>query len=352
LLCENRIGRVVAVKNHDADRLLSRLPSHVFAYLVFGTDIGLISERTRKIVRSTVSDPHDPFQLVRIDGDQLATDPLRLVDEAGTVGLFGGHRAIWIEAGLKNFAAAVEPLFANPPLHCTLVIEAGGLKKDAPLRKLFERERTALAIECYPDRHEDIARLIETEAACAGLAISAETRDILSSFLGADRLTTRSELAKLLLYAHGTGQITRDHVEAIVADASALALDAAVNGAFSGDYAAVSDTSARVFAGGGDPGALLAAALRHALMLHKVKLEADKGTSLDIAVERAARAHASFSRRSNLDAQVRAWPATKLVRAIDQLAEAIRRCRRQADLAEVTAVRALWTIALMAKGRT
>ena len=108
---------MVAVRNQDADRLLARLPSHVFAYLVFGTDSGLVSERTGKIVRSSVSDPHDPFQLVRIDGDQLATDPLRLVNEANTVALFGGHRAIWIEAEFKNFAAAVEKLFADPPLH-------------------------------------------------------------------------------------------------------------------------------------------------------------------------------------------------------------------------------------------
>lgn len=154
-----------------------------------------------------------------------------------------------------------------------------------------------------------------------------------------------------MLYAHGTGQITPDDVEAIVADASALALDAAVSGAFSGDYSAVSDTSAKVFAGGGDAGGLLAAALRHALTLHKVKLEAERGTGMDIAIERAAKVQASFSRRSNLDAQARKWPAAKLVHAIDQIAEAIRRCRRQADLAEVIAVRALWTVALTARGR-
>ena len=343
---------MVAVKNHEADRLLSAPPSHVFAYLVYGTDSGLVGERTRKIVRAAVTDVHDPFQLVRIDGDQLAMDPLRVVDEANTVGLFGGHRAIWIEAGSKNFAAAIEPLFVHPPLQCTLVVETGGLKKDAPLRKLFERERTALAIECYPDRPEDIARLIDAETAFAGLAISAETRDVLSSFLGDDRLTTRSELAKLMLYAHGTGQITRDDVEAIVADASALALDAAVNAAFSGDYSTVSDTAAKVFAGGGDAGGLLAAALRHALMLHKVKLEAENGTSSDVTIGHIARPYASFSRRSNLDAQARKWPVAKLIRAIDQIADAIRRSRRQADLADVIAVRALWTVALAARAGT
>ena len=68
-------------------------------------------------------------------------------------------------------------------------------------------------------------------------------------------------------------------VATIVADASALHLDAAVNGAFSGDYAAVSDTAAKVFAEGTDANTLLAAALWHALLLHKIKLETERGTS-------------------------------------------------------------------------
>lgn len=339
---------MVAVRPQDADNLLAQPPAHVFAYLLFGTDTGLVNERTRKIVRSSVPDPQDPFQLVRLDGDELASDPQRLADEVDTVGLFGSQRAVWIEAGSKNFAAAIEPLFSRPPKDCRLIVEAGALKKDAPLRRLFERERTALAIECYPDRPEDIERLIDFEAAAAGLKIATETKELLSTLLGADRLTTRSELAKLMLYAHGKGEIEESDVATIVADASALHLDAAVNGAFSGNYAAVSDTAAKVFAVGTDANALLAAALWHGLMLHKIKLEIEKGTGPDAAVERYARAQ-SFARRALIKSQLHPWSSAKLARAIDQIAEAVRRCRRHADLAEEFAIRALWAIALMAK---
>lgn len=339
---------MVAVRPQDADNLLAHPPAHVFAYLLFGIDTGLVSERTRRIVRSSVSDLHDPFQLVRLDGDELASDPQRLADEVDTVGLFGGQRAVWVEAGTKNFAAAVEPLFSRPPKDCRVVVEAGALKKDAPLRRLFERERTALAIECYPDRPEDIERLIDFEASAAGLKIGAETKELLSALLGGDRLTTRSELAKLMLYAHGKSEIEESDVATIVADASALHLDAAVNGAFSGDYAAVSDTAAKVFAVGTDANALLAAALWHALMLHKIKLETEKGTGVEAAAERYGRGQ-SFARRALIKSQVHAWSSVKLARAIDQIAEAVRRCRRQADLAEEFAIRALWAVALMAK---
>src|SRR2546427_10613430 len=67
--------------------------------LVFGPDAGLVSERVQAILRATVEDLSDPFRLVRLEGDELAADPPRLLDEAGTIPLFGGKRAIWVNAG-------------------------------------------------------------------------------------------------------------------------------------------------------------------------------------------------------------------------------------------------------------
>ena len=62
--------------------------------------------------RST--DVNDPFALVRLEGDALASEPSRLVEEAHTIPLFGGKRAVWVKAGGRNFAAAVEAVLATP----------------------------------------------------------------------------------------------------------------------------------------------------------------------------------------------------------------------------------------------
>jgi DNA polymerase-3 subunit delta len=81
--------------------------------LVFGNDAGLVTERARKIISHAVDDPKDPFQLVRIGGDELANDPARLADEANTIPLFGGRRVISIEAQGKTFVAAFEPVLGR-----------------------------------------------------------------------------------------------------------------------------------------------------------------------------------------------------------------------------------------------
>ncbi|MGO9673404.1 MAG: DNA polymerase III subunit delta [Methylocella sp.] len=330
---------MVAVKNHEADKFLGRPAPHIYLYLVFGPDLGLVAERVRAIVRTAIDDPKDPFQLLRVSGDDLAADPLRLADEANTIGLFGGRRAIWIESQGKAFIGALESIVAAPPRDCTIVIEAGALKKDAPLRRLCEREKNAAAIECYPDTAQEVATLIDAEANGANVAIAPDAKSLLVSLLGQDRLATRAELSKLFLYAHGAAEIDIEHIEAIVSDASGLMLDHAVDSAFDGDFAALEASARRALSQAGDAGALLGAALRHALGLRRARLDLDAGAPPRVP-------YGGGPRRARIfDAHLRAWTATRLARSIEILAEAINKTRREPKLAEANALRALWRIA-------
>ena len=145
--------------------------------LIFGPDAGLVRERTDAFLRAAVDDPRDPFALALIEGDTLAQSPERLVEEAHTVPLFGGRRAVWVKAGSKNFAAAVERLLAAPPLSdCRVVIEAGDLRRGAALRSLCERAANAAALPCYADDEKGLVRLVDEELRSAGMSITADAR--------------------------------------------------------------------------------------------------------------------------------------------------------------------------------
>src|SRR5439155_25317564 len=93
------IAGMVALKPAEADAYVARPDPARPIILVFGPDAGLVSERVDALVRSAVEDVNDPFALVRLDGDELAADPARLIDEANTVPLFGGRRAVRVKAG-------------------------------------------------------------------------------------------------------------------------------------------------------------------------------------------------------------------------------------------------------------
>src|SRR3984893_18242036 len=103
---------MVALKAAEVDAYIAaRDPTRTIA-LAFVPDAGLVSERADAMVRAAVDDPNDPFALVRLDGDELAGDPSRLIDEANTVPLFGGRRAIRVKAGGPAFCGAVVTLVA------------------------------------------------------------------------------------------------------------------------------------------------------------------------------------------------------------------------------------------------
>src|SRR5258707_856619 len=198
---------------------------NALAFQLYGPEAGLVRERAAALLASAVDDPNDPFSLVRLDGDELSAEPSRLVDEAMTVPLFGGRRAIRVRAGSRSFAGGIDTLAEMPLKDCRIVIEAGELRAESPLRKACERAKTAVAIACYPDTERDLAKLIDDELRPSSLRIAPDARAVLTALLGGDRQASRNELRKLGLYAHGKGEVSIDDVMAVVADASELKLD-------------------------------------------------------------------------------------------------------------------------------
>ncbi|MBV8848406.1 MAG: DNA polymerase III subunit delta [Methylobacteriaceae bacterium] len=339
---------MTAIRSGEADRFVARPPAETKLFLIHGSDSGLVRERARKLLQALVEDPADPFQLVALDGDELAGDPLRLADEANTIPLFGGRRAVHVELGGKNIVPAIEPLL-KAPTESAVLIEAGALKRDHALRKLFEKERTAAAIECSPDSAADVQRLINDELKTAGLTLDDDARETLIALLGEDRLSTRSEISKLVLAAHGRARITLDDVETLVCDASTSAHDDAVLQAFSGDIESVPGAFERLMATGGEPSVVLAAALRYAVALHRARLAIESGQPIDQAMGLVFRSGVGFGKRGLIEKHLRAWSREKLFRTIRALADLVSRTRREQRIGAAMAERALMSIAEGAK---
>jgi DNA polymerase III subunit delta len=341
---------VVALRGKDIDTFLARPDAGRPIILLYGADAGLVRERADALMKSAVDDPNDPFSLVRMDGDDLAAEPSRLVEEAMTVPLFGGRRAIRVRAGSKNFSSGVDTLADSDIKDCRIVIEAGELRPESPLRKVCEKARTAVAIACYPDTERDLAKLIDEELRVSNLRMAPDARATLMSLLGGDRQASRNELRKLTLYAHGNGEVTLDDVMAVVADASELKIDPIVDGAFAGNPAAVEVEFNKAMIAGTYPGLIMMAAQRQAALLHKASLLVEAGSSASAAVESGfPRLH--FSRKGTVEAALRNFSTQRLVTIIDQLAVAALDVRKQNALGAVIAQRALMSIAVNARRR-
>jgi DNA polymerase-3 subunit delta len=341
---------VTAVKAGEVEGLLRRGPDpRIAVILVYGPDTGLAAERARKLAESAVEDPSDPFALVKIDGDVLAGDPGRLIDEAGTVGLFGGQRSVWVRPGSRPIAPAVDLVLKAEPTGTRIVIEAGDLAKSAPLRTLCERSPRALAIPCYPDDAGQLADLIDRTLKAEGLRISREARETLAAGLGGDRRASLGEIEKLALYARGQGEVTLDNVEAVASDVSGSVLNALIDAAFAGRLAEAERQYRRFQVEGMDASVMLGSALRHALTLLATRIDGDgKSPSAMVAGWRGLH----FRRQRIVETQLARWNPEGLRRAVGLLQEAVLACRRsEAGFAHAVALDTVLKLAAEANRR-
>ena len=249
-----------------------------------------------------------------------------------------------------NVAPALATLIEAPSPDCRVIIEAGELRKTSPLRTICEKAKTAAALPCYLDDAKALSSLIDEEMRSAKLTLAPDARAALTSLLGENRLSSRSELRKLALYAMGKERIELDDVRAAVADASEQALDGVIDAAFAGETRDVETEFGKARAGGSSPAAIVSAAIRQVANLHKMKLAVEGGDSIEFAMKRGA-PPVHFSREKDVGAALRAWTPARLLRAMEQLAGASLDMRRNSALAEAIAQRTLLMVAQSARRR-
>jgi DNA polymerase-3 subunit delta len=250
---------------------------------------------------------------------------------------------VWVRPGGRNIAPAVEALLRAEVGGSIVVIEAGDLPRSAPLRTLCEKAPAAAALPCYADEGRGLSDLVDEALRGAGLSIGRDARAALLASLGGDRQASRSEIAKLVLYAHGRAEISLDDVDAVLSDVSSLAADTVVDAAFAGDPAGLEAGARRLAAEGLNPAGLLAAALRHAFQLLAVRLEIEAGKPLDAAIEGWRGLH--FRRKPAARQALQRWTAGGLTAAAARLQAAILDTRRLARLDDTIAARVLLDLA-------
>jgi DNA polymerase III subunit delta len=269
---------MVAFKAHEATRALSKPDPRWRVWLIYGPDTGLVSERVSQIVKTALgAEGDDPFRLIQLDGDAVAGDPLRLLDEANTIGLFGGERVIRISRTAKMLGPAVEAVLKAPPDSAIIIIEAGEMTPKNPLRVACERSAHAVALPCYADDGRNLAELVDSTMREAGLTMERGARDLLLASLGSDRMVSRQEINKLLLYVGQARSITLADVEACVGDSAVREMDTLIDAAFTGQGHAADQAYRRLRAEGMDATVLAGAALRQALLLLEARLKIEGG---------------------------------------------------------------------------
>ncbi|HLI10198.1 MAG TPA: DNA polymerase III subunit delta [Alphaproteobacteria bacterium] len=315
------------------------------AVLVYGPDAGLVRERAERLCRSVVADLNDPFRVAELSPAALREAPSRLSDEAAQIAMTGGRRVIRLrEAG--DAAAEILDAFLDAPAgDALIVIEAGDLPPRSKLRALCEAAENAAAVPCYGDSSESLESVIHAHLRGAGLRIAPDALDYLTQNLGSDRMITRRELEKLILYVGaGAGEIRLEDVEACIGDSAAHSVDDAVIAAADGDPKGVVVALARAFLEGETAVGVVRTAQRYFQRLHLVAGQIAAGAPVERVVD-GLRPKLFWKLRARFIAQLRQWPAPRLAQALERLTMAEIACKSTGMPGEALVTRCLLELA-------
>lgn len=315
---------MVAYKSTSVERFLKGPDPDCQAVLLYGPDAGLVTLRAEALSAHFAGMQKETAEMVRLDDRDLAEDPGRLEIELRTRPLFAVNRVVRMAAGPRLDVPALKELLQSP-LEAKLIVEAGNLRPDSALRKLFEKHAQAAALPCYADE-ASLARLIDTELGRLGLKIDAEAKSYLMARLGADQALSQAEVVKLGLFASGRGSVGLEDIDAIVGDSAEIETEAFVYEVSGGDTKESLRQLARLAAAGTAPSAALAALARHFLQLHHVEAALAMGVARDQAL-RTLRPRPHFKREANFLADARRWGATRLLAALPKIHEAVKHAR-------------------------
>ena len=324
----------------------------VRAVLLYGPDAGLVRERADGLVRGVAGDVGDPFRVAELSPDEVAKQPARLFDEAAAIAMTGGRRAVRLRDPGDGLSDLLGRFLEDPPGDGLVVLEAGDLPPRSRLRKLFEAADRAAALPCYRDEGPELDALIQGMARGAGYRISREATAYLAVNLGGDRLLTRREMEKLLLYmgpaedgtAGRTTEITLADVLACVGDSADRTLDDLVFALGDRNLPEIERTLTRVFQEGVSWVAPLRAAARHFERLHRTAGSLRQGVPIESAVSRL-RPPVFWKHRPRFQRQVRDWSSEQLAAVLSRLMEAELDGKRGLAPGEVVCAHAFFAIA-------
>ena len=266
--------------------------------------------------------------------------------------MFGDARLIWIKGSTrKNLAKVFQPVLELPPKDAWILIEAGNLKKSSALRTIVEKSKSGMALPCYQDEALAIDRLIDEVMTSSGLQIENDAKELLKSRLGGDRLASRAELDKLVLFALNQEIITSDDVIAIVGDASSTLLDELLDAVSIGDIASMQTFLVRILSAGTTTATVLIALTRHFQTLHRCRSAMEKNRLSAQSVVGGLRPMISFKRKTAFTRSLQAWSRASLDKILNRLDSVSLNARANPVLSRSLATMTLLAIAIEGRSR-
>ena len=308
-------------------------------------------------VSKLVAQMPEAGERIDISGQELRSDPVRLIDEARSTSLFGDSRYLVARVAgeeahdaLKTFCELKDRGDANEAWP-VFVVATGATDKSRTAKLLLKRDDALVAV-FYPPDMQSVTADVRAMADMAGLRLSGDLADRIARAAGMDVRLAQSEIDKIALYLDATSQspkqadqATFDAICAVTEEDGFMPL---VNAALSGEMRKLPGEIRRLRELSLNPVGVALALERRAAQLAALNARMRPGDDIARFLENE---RVFFRDRRDIDQQLRQWSGGKLNRLVPRLTNLHRNLLANSQMAELVLAQELTQIARYASAR-
>jgi len=202
------------------------IPTNIKAVLLYGVDLGLIKDLSNSIRTSFLGKNYQGDSITELDANTLKKEPQLLNEALLSDNLFfqNQKKIVVLTNCSSTVSSIIEDALNNVNQYTLLLLLAEDLPSTNSLRKLAEKENSVAAIACYHDSIDTLKSYISNTLSANNYTIENSALNYLVNNLGNDRLITKQEINKLMLYKGDNKTISLSDVLSVISNNSDLAL--------------------------------------------------------------------------------------------------------------------------------
>jgi DNA polymerase III subunit delta len=209
------------INQNEISSFLNNIPTAINSVLIYGSDSGLVNERVKKI-ESTLKKKHTNINTKKLQYNDLLKGESTLMDHVSNLSLFAEYELYILSQLPTKFPQDIELVIEKLTSQQLLIIKAAELATSSPLRKFFESNKNSVAIACYNDDSNNIAKIIRVMTKENDIVMADDLVEYLSNQLKGNRQNILSEINKLILYVGKNATVNFEDIKDLFSFSGAL----------------------------------------------------------------------------------------------------------------------------------
>lgn len=218
--------------------------------IFYGPDTGAVFRSIQEIIKILQIQPND---IVSLTTDLMKETPFLFFDEINAMSLFGGRRLVWVKNPQDSFVKDLESYSSQQKSNSFLIISSSSINTKSSLVRLCDSLENFISVGFYPENRQELKQTILNTLSQNAFVIQSSAVELLTSYLGADKGSTLSELEKLMLYMGEKRQIEEKDVWTCVGNGSVATIDDLMYSCLNGQHFLVQKNLSFLLQEGNDP---------------------------------------------------------------------------------------------------